>query len=339
MWRANLIKPGQFAEEEVPIPSVEDDQLLINVKVCGICGSDIHAFYGKHPFIKCPIVLGHEFSGVVSAVGTKVKNKWQIGERVIVEPSLICGHCYNCRHGRYNICDELKVIGCQSDGAFAEYIAVPEEKVIPLNDKLSFEEGAMVEPLAVGVHAVNKAQLKAGQVAVIIGAGTIGLMVTQAAKAIGARVIVSDINETKLELAKQLGADNIINSQNAPLSRELKKLIPERADVIFECVGAPATIREAITVAWKGSKIIIVGVVKDEVPIPVGLIQDRELELVGDLMYMKNDFIQSQNMVIEGKVKLEPMINKIFNLKEVGKAFAFIETNREHVTKILLRNY
>ncbi|GBF34279.1 alcohol dehydrogenase [Desulfocucumis palustris] len=336
MLRANLVQPGQFRIEDVPLPDIKENEVLIKVKVCGICGSDIHAYYGKHPFISCPVVPGHEFSGVIEEIRANAAGKWQKGDRVIVEPSLVCGKCYNCRHDRYNICNELKVMGCQSDGAFSEYIAVPEQKVIKLDPKLTFEEGAMVEPLAVGVHAAEKARLKAGQTAVVIGAGTIGLMVLQAAKAMGAGVIVADVIDGRLDMAGQLGADHTINVSREPLDTAVNRLLPDGPDVILECVGAANTVNAAIHTARKGGRIVIVGVSSGDIPLPLGLIQDRELELVGDLMYMRPDFIKAQQLVAEERVKLRPLLSKTFKLKEVVEAFNYIETNKENAFKVLL---
>lgn len=337
MLRANLLEPEHFVLEEVDKPQVKDKEILVQVKFCGICGSDIHSYYGKHPFIQCPIVPGHEFSGIIDQIGAGVEGQWQKGDRVIVEPSLVCGKCYNCLHGRYNICEDLKVMGCQSEGAFAEYLAVPAEKVMALDARLTFEEGAMLEPLAVGIHSVERAQLKSGQVAVIIGAGTIGLMAMQAAKAAGAKTIVADISRSRLEMAGQLGADHVLNTRREPLDKALKDLLPDGADAILECVGAAETVRAAVHAARKGSRIVIVGVVEGDIPLPVGLIQDRELELSGDLMYMKADFLKAQELVVQGKVRLNPLLNKIFKLTEVAEAYQYIASNKEQAFKVLLQ--
>ncbi|MBE3580066.1 MAG: alcohol dehydrogenase catalytic domain-containing protein [Thermoanaerobacteraceae bacterium] len=336
MKRATLIRPRNFRIEEVPIPAPEPNHLLIRVKICGICGSDIHAFHGTHPFISCPIVLGHEFAGMVVATGESARDEWKEGDRVIVEPSLTCGRCYNCRIGRYNICDDLKVIGCQSDGAFAEFLVVPVEKVIRLDEKLTYEEGALVEPLAVGVHAVDRAEVKEGQSVLIHGAGTIGLMVLQAAKARGATVIISDVLDTRLVLAKELGADYTINVSKEPLDFSLKDVVPEGPDVILECSGTSISLQEAIRVARKGSRIVLVGVIDGLVPLPVSLIQDRELELVGDLMYTRQDFVRAQELIVEGQANVKRMISRVFPLDEVDKAFRYLEDNKKSTIKVLV---
>jgi len=196
MLRARLVAPEKILLEKVDIPQVGEKEVLIKVKVCGICGSDIHSYRGKHPFVHPPIVLGHEFSGTVHRVGDGVKD-FSPGDKVTVEPNIVCGKCYNCLHGRYNICANLKVIGCVGyDGAF----------------EVSFEEAALAEPTAVALHAVRKAGQKIGDRVVILGAGTIGLLTLQVAKLAGAKeVIVTDLIDFRLDKAKDLGASEIIN--------------------------------------------------------------------------------------------------------------------------------
>ena len=338
MLQANLINSKEFILQEVEPPVPKADEVLIQVALAGICGSDLHAYHGKHPFISFPIVLGHEFSGTIVGLGERVpKGKFELGQRVTVEPSLVCGACYNCRNGRYNICDELKVIGCQTDGAYKELIAVPEQKVIPLDHRLGFDDGAMLEPLAVAVHAVERGNVKTGDKVLVIGAGTIGLLLAQAAKASGAQVVVADIVETRLNIALQLEVDGVIHSKSEDIQKSLWSKFKDGADVIFECVGIPQTVRQAVTLARKGSRIVIVGVIGEEVLLPVGLIQDRELELVGDLMYTRKDFELAQNYVLQGHVKLDKLKSKVFPLVEIKQAFEYVCSHPETTLKVFLQ--
>jgi len=211
MKQIKLTLPENLSIEEVPKPQPKGKEVLIKVRNCGICGSDIHAYFGKHPFISTPIVLGHEFSGDVEEVGSRVKNI-KVGERVTVEPSLVCGKCYQCQEGRYNICQSLKVIGCQAPGALAQYITVPAEKVIPVPESVSYEKAAMIEPTAVGFHSVRRSHLKKGDNVLILGAGPIGILTLQAVRAGGAgKIIITDLNDCRLNMAKRLGADYPLN--------------------------------------------------------------------------------------------------------------------------------
>ncbi|RLE79903.1 MAG: alcohol dehydrogenase, partial [Thermoprotei archaeon] len=241
MKAAVLKGPYDINVTDTERPEIGDDQVLIRVKRCGICGSDIHAYKGKHPDFIIPIIPGHEFSGVIEEVGSSVKRVKE-GDRVVVEPLKVCGKCYYCRRGAYNKCTNLKVLGAQVNGAFAEYIAVDERWVYRLPDNVSFEEGAMVEPLAVAVHAVKRAN-HIGNNVLVLGSGTIGLLLAQVLKIYGAsEVIVTDIKDWKLNLAKEFGAITV-----NPLKDDLKEAIDRvtggiGVDSSFEAVGNEETL-------------------------------------------------------------------------------------------------
>jgi len=331
MKRHKLIEPKKIVAEEVEIPKPSSGQSLIEVKACGICGTDIHAYHGKHPFISTPIVLGHEFSGVQT----------ETGAHVVVEPSLVCGKCYNCRTGRYNICNALKVIGCQSDGAFAEYIAVPMNKVFRIPEEMNFEEAALVEPAAVGVHAARQAGVRQKDRIVIFGAGPIGLMTLQASRALGAgEVTVADFSKVRLELAKQLGADYVVDVAEADLVKWVQKNFgPDGIDKVFECVGGSqqTTLKQAIELTRKGTRITVVGVFPGSIPVEMSLLQDREIELVGSLMYRGEDFPTAINLIHRGKIDAKRLISKVFPMDKVSDAFELLEREREGIIKIVLK--
>lgn len=331
LLRYILISSGEIKEENVDPPTSPQNYTLVRVKACGICGTDIHAFHGKHPFITLPIVLGHEFSGV----------EVESGRRVVVEPSIVCGKCYNCKNGRYNICNELKVIGCQLDGAFAEYVAVPKNRIHLIPDSISFEEGALIEPTAVAVHAVRKAQVKPGDNVVVLGAGPIGLLTLEVCKAFGvSEIIITDISDFRLRLAKELGADYTVNVSNIDLIKWLtQKFGVDWVDCIFECVGGSqdSTINQAIEIARKGTKIIVIGVFSKRIPVNISLIQDRELELIGSLMYVNEDFLTAIKLVHQKKVNVRKLISKIMPMKRINEAFKLIEEERERIIKVVLK--
>ncbi|WP_213527362.1 zinc-dependent alcohol dehydrogenase [Paenibacillus cisolokensis] len=337
MLQARLAGKQRFEliQTEKPVPG--PGEALIKVAVAGICGTDLHAFHDSHPFITLPVVPGHEFSGVVEALGNGVpEGRLAPGDKVCVEPSLVCGQCFHCREGRYNICEELKVIGCQTDGAFGEYIAVPWEKVIPLDDKMPFEDAAMLEPLAVAVHAVKKGLTSAGKRVLVIGGGVIGLLLAQAAKAAGAVVAVADILEYRLQVARTLGIPHTIHTATRSLKDAIHAIHPDGMDIIYECVGLPSTVRQSVEIARKGSRIVIVGVVNDDVLLPVNLIQDRELELIGDLMYTKEDFADALALVNSNKVQLQPLKTKAFTIDKVQQAFEYLDDNKDKAFKVFI---
>ena len=207
MRRLIIPEPKNIILENVEEPTPGSKEVTIKIAYCGICGSDLHAFKGEHPFISLPATPGHEFSGIVSTIGKNVYD-FKAGDRVTVEPSLVCGQCYNCKTGRYNICLNLRVMGCQGDGAMADYLIVPADKVVPIPKNLSLKHAALVEPLAVGVHAVKRGGDLFNKNVVIIGAGTIGLSVLLCVVKAGAKnIIITDLSYERLELARQLGAN------------------------------------------------------------------------------------------------------------------------------------
>ena len=248
MKRANLVEFGRIIIEDIDVPSPRPGQVRVAVRVCGICGTDVHAFQGHHPFISAPIVPGHEFSGEIDALGQGVKGL-AVGQKVTVEPSLVCGECEACRSGRYNICENLRVLGCQADGAMAEMVSVPAEKIIRLPEDMSYEQGALIEPTAVAVHALRRADLSRVERLLVIGSGPIGLQTLQVAHAWRIPIIVAtDIVDSKLTKASELGATYAINVSRMTLVdffvEEFGK--PNPMDLVMECVGTEATLLQAI---------------------------------------------------------------------------------------------
>ena len=337
--RAKLVKSKHFVLEEIEESVPGENEVLIKVVNCGICGTDISAYYTKHAYIKCPIVLGHEFSGLIKQVGSKVK-EFKIGQKVIVEPSLVCGRCYNCTNDRYNICQNLKVIGCQSDGAYSESLVVPAEKVLTLPEELSYEEGALIEPIAVGVHAVRRANLKEDDKIVIFGAGTIGIFVMQIAKAMGAGyTMIVDKDDFRLELAKKLGADYTLNIGKEELAKILFDKFGENGhDISFECTGTSQAINDIIDNAPNGSKIIQIGCFGTDITIRnLSNIQEHELEFIGSLMYKTNDFEEAIELLQNKKIKTEGVITHRFDLKDISSCFELIDKKTEPILKAMIK--
>jgi L-iditol 2-dehydrogenase len=337
MIQVILTEPQKIELRELDKPVPQEGEVLIKVKRIGICGSDIHAYYGKHPYIKCPIVQGHEFSGQIVELGKGVSD-FKIGDRVTVMPQLTCGHCYQCQHGDYHICDNLKVIGCQANGAAQEFLAVPQNLLIKLPEAIDYDYGAMVEPVAVGVHAVKKLSAVKERKVLVLGAGPIGNLTAQAARALGAgAVMIADISDFRLEIARKCGIDFPVNNMKQDLGKELREKFGQAgADSIIECVGSEKTINQAISLARKGSEIIVVGVFGEKPVVDFGLIQDRELKVIGSLMYKKADYETAIDLIQTGKLQLQPLITRHFSLKEYAEAYKYIESNREKTMKVLI---
>lgn len=337
MKQAVMVEPGKIDFRDVPKPDINSDQVLIQVKRIGICGSDIHVYHGLHPYTSYPVVQGHEVSGVIVEVGRDVRGI-EAGSIATLTPQVVCGKCYPCRIGRYHICDNLKVMGFQTGGAAQEYFPVDAEKVVVMPAGFSLDQAAMIEPLAVGVHAVQQAGDLTGKGVLVLGAGTIGNMVAQSARALGAdRVLLTDISPFKLEKARQCGFEHAINPLETDLAEEIELVFgPDKMDVIFECVGVQATISQAVANARKGSDIIVVGVFGQEPRVNLGFVQDRELRLIGTLMYQRADYETAVSLVAGGKIQLEPLITHRFAFEDYPLAYEAIEKSNGEYIKVMI---
>ncbi len=332
-----MITPRKIEFRDIPIPEVKENEVLVKMMRIGICGSDIHVYHGKHPHTPYPVTQGHEVSGVIDKVGKEVKHFKQ-GDKVTIQPQVVCGKCYPCIHGKYHICDELKVMGFQTTGMASEYFVAEVERVLKLPDNISFEEGAMVEPVAVACGAISKVDNIKGMDVIILGAGPIGNLVAQTVKALGAKnVLITDVSDFRLEIAKKVGIDYLINPVNQNLSEEIVKIFGiNKADLIFECVGSNTTINDAIENARKGTDIIVVGIFSEHPTIELGSIQDQELRLIGSLMYQKKDYLQAIELIHSGKVQVESLITDHFPFQDYNKAYRYIEEKKDQVMKVII---
>jgi L-iditol 2-dehydrogenase len=337
MKQAVLSEPQKVIFQDVPKPEPGPGQVLIQVKRIGVCGSDIHAYYGKHPYIRCPIVQGHEFAGRISEVGPDVR-ALKAEDDVTVMPQLVCGECYPCRHGNYHICDSLKVIGCQAEGAAQEFLAVGQELVIKLPAGMDYDTGAMLEPVAVGAHAIGRLGSVEGKKILVLGAGPIGNMTAQVAGGRGAAAVaVSDISDFRLEVARKCGIPQTINPLKKDLAAAVGKAFgPDGPDAILECVGVEETVGQAITLARKGTDIVIVGVFSAKPRLDIGLVQDKELRLIGTLMYKILDYWTAIDLVQSAKVVLQPLMTRHFPFEQYPEAYRYIEKNRERTMKVFI---
>ncbi|MDY2835609.1 MAG: alcohol dehydrogenase catalytic domain-containing protein, partial [Candidatus Aphodomonas sp.] len=274
-----MTAPHEIIFREVPTPTAGKGEVLLKMMKIGVCGSDIHVYHGKHPFTKYPVTQGHEVSAKIVALGEGVEGL-HVGQKVTVEPQLVCGECYPCRHGKYNLCESLRVMGFQATGLASEYFAVAAEKVTPLPDNMTFNEGAMIEPLAVTVHAVHRAGDVKGLNIAVLGAGPIGILVAQSAKALGANaVLITDISDYRLEKAKECGVDFTCNTKQHNFGDAMVEAFgPDKADVIYDCAGNDITMGQAIAYARKGSVIILVAVYAGMANVDLAVLNDHELD-------------------------------------------------------------
>lgn len=337
MLQQVMTAPGKIEFQEVPMPEAGEDQVLIKIMNIGICGSDIHVYHGKHPFTSYPVTQGHEVSGEIVALGTKVEG-FHAGQKVTIEPQVYCGHCHPCRHGKYNLCEELKVMGFQTTGTASEYFAVDASKVTPIPEDMSFEEGAMIEPLAVAVHGVKQVGDVQGMNIVVIGAGPIGNLVAQTAKGMGAaKVMITDVSDLRLEKAKECGIDVCVNTAKTDFGEAMLTAFgPDKADVIYDCAGNNITMGQAIKHARKGSTIVLVAVFAGMAEIDLAVANDHELDIKSTMMYRHDDYIDGIRLVNENKVFLKPLISQTFAFRDYLKAYQYIDDNRETTMKVII---
>jgi 2-desacetyl-2-hydroxyethyl bacteriochlorophyllide A dehydrogenase len=321
--------------KEVPIPKIKDKEVLVKVKAVSICGSDLHAYLGVSKRRFPPLVMGHEFSGVVEQIGNNVK-AIKVGAKVVVEPVISCGKCKTCLNGRNNICENMELIGLHTPGAFAEYVKVPENKCHKLPENVSFEEASLVEPLAVAVHASRITAFEKKDKIGIIGSGTIGLMTLQIAKYNGVNnIFITDTLDYKLQLAKKLGATNIINVKNQdPVNKILTR---GGADVVFEAVGHQKTVQQALSMVNKGGKVTIIGMLESKMEIDMLDVTVKEIEIKGSYGYTTEDFKQALELISTKKVKVKPLITHIFALSDISKGFEILSKEAENVIKVVLK--
>ncbi len=335
MRRVKLTDPKKAVVEEVPIPEPGPKEVLMKIAYCGICGSDLHASIGKHPFVPLPATPGHEFSGWVEKVGSDVEG-FEKGDRVTAEPNLVCGECYNCKVGRYNICENLRVMGCQGDGAMADYFLLPAEKTVPIPKELSLKHASLVEPVAVGVHACHRSGDLLGKNVAIVGAGMIGLGVLASVLKAGANKIwVSDLADDRLEIAKKMGADRVINAKQNFVAIAREEAGFEGIDVAFECVGIGAALRTSMALIRKGGKVIVMGVYGDQATINAANLQDQEMELVGTLMYTMRDVKEAITLLAEDELPADDIIGKVFPIESANDAFEYARENKQAIKVVL----
>ena len=332
-----MTAPGVIEFRQVPTPAPGPGQVLVKIHRIGVCGSDIHVYHGKHPFTSYPVTQGHEVSGSIEALGEGVTGL-SVGQKVTIEPQVTCGTCYPCTHGKYNLCESLKVMGFQTTGTASEYFAVDAGKITPLPDTMSYDEGAMIEPLAVAVHAVRRAGDVTGQDICVLGAGPIGILTAQAAKAMEARrVMITDISDTRLQKAAQCGADKTVNTKKEDFATAFVAYFgPDKADVIYDCAGNDITMGQAIANARKGSTIILVAVYAGMAHVDLAVLNDHELDLNTTMMYRHEDYVTAIELVEQGKVALAPLMSCHFAFEQYGDAYRYIDENRESTMKVLI---
>ncbi len=310
--------------EDIAVPDISADQILVKVAACGVCHTDLHYIeHGVPTFKKPPVVLGHEASGIVEKRGVEVTNVRE-GQRVLIPAVLTCGHCTACRQGRENICSNMAMLGNHFDGAYAEYVAVPAKDVLDLPESLPLEESSIIaDAISTPYHAVkNRARVQPGDTVVIFGCGGVGINAVQLASAAGGYVIAVDINDRKLKWASEFGAAKTLNATKFErVSKEIKKMTGGGADIAIEVIGNPRTIEEAFDCVRVGGRLCVVGYTHEKISIVAGKIMFKEIEVVGSLGCRPVDYIPLIRMAEQGKIDVKKQVTHRFSLDELDKAF------------------
>lgn len=321
--------------EERPMPVVSPDDVMVEVKAVGVCGSDVHYYehgrIGTH-IVRQPLILGHESAGVIVAVGANV-NQGRIGERVALEPGIPDGVCEQCRAGRYNLCPNVRFFGTPPiDGTFANYVTIPARFAYTLPDSLSNEEGAMIEPLSVGLWACRKARLRGGDHVLITGAGPIGMLAMKVAFALGvAAVTITDVSPQRLARARQLGAPHSINVAEQPLAQA-----GVQADVLLECSGNQSALRDGIRSLRPAGMAVAVGMNPgEELSVPMSFIQNREITLIGTFRYA-NTYADAIALVAAGRVEVRSLITGHYPLAAAEQALQATKQDPANIKSIVV---
>ncbi len=335
--RAAVCKARETIEiEEVPVPEPREGQVLVEVRATGLCGSDVDGYLGRHPMIKWPIILGHECSGVVAALGPGVE-AWKIGQPVAVEPFFICKKCPACLTEKYNLCVDLKIAGHQVPGSLADYVIAEARFLHPKPDNLSFAEAAIAEPVSGSLHAVERCNLRLGDFVVIIGCGTIGSLAMQHALNKGAEVLIADPEEFKLAAASELGAHHTLNPSKEDLEERARELTGGiGADCVIEAVGLPQTLASTVRLVKRGGTIMLIGWSGNETDaIDLTSVTLDELTVLGTLGFCW-DFPVALRLMSRGKVKVAPIITHRLPLERVEEGIRMLHERAEGVWKIAI---
>ncbi len=338
MRQAIMTSPGVIEYREIPIPeSLGPEEILLKIERIGVCGSDMHVFHGEHPATSYPVVQGHEYSATVHAVGEKVKSI-EAGMKATAWPQLVCRKCGPCLRGQYNACQELKVQGFQAPGVAQDYFVVPEERVIPIPGSMSLDQGALVEPAAVGAHSTGRTTGIEGKNVVVSGAGTIGNLVAQFARARGAaKVLITDISDYRLEIARECGIDGVLNVTKTPFEEGIKEFFGgEGFQVGFEAAGVQQSLDVLMAHVEKGGDIVILGVYSENPTVNMYFLGEHELNVFGSMMYRKEDYEEAVKMIDAGKIKTTPLISRHFSFEEYLDAYKYIEKQGDRTMKVMI---
>lgn len=332
---------NKFEIQDFPRPVPGSKDVLLRVKACGICGSDVHGMTGHTGRRQPPIIMGHEATGIIEEVGKDI-TKFKIGDRITFDSTVYCNRCSYCLQGRINLCSNRMVLGVSTGeyrrhGAMAEYLTVPEHIVFKLPETVSYHQGALIEPLSISLHGVNRGKLRINDKVAVLGCGIIGLMAIQCAKLAGCGTLVAvDMNEARLDMAKKVGADVIVNpAKEKALDVILGLTGGEGADAVFEAVGIEKTVGEALSWVRKGGRLVLIGNLAPTVPIGLQSIVTREIDVYGSCA-SSGEYQDCVDLIGSGRIKVEPYISKVAPLEEGQMWFDKLLAAKDPLYKVIL---
>ncbi|MFD1415740.1 zinc-dependent alcohol dehydrogenase [Oceanobacillus jeddahense] len=340
-----FMKAGQYLGKEkigltkIPKPSIFENEARIRVEYAGICGTDMMIYKGKHPRATAPTILGHEFSGTIDEI--KSDSSYKVGDKVVVEPTISCGVCPPCQQGQTHICQNLKLIGIDMDGGFAEYVRVPIRNLHRVPKDFPSSLASMAEPLAVAIHTVRRSTLKVGENVSILGAGPIGILIGMVAKMNGAKnVFISDISSYRLEKARQLGLQAINASNKNVVDEVFKRTNNELIDVVFEVAGTQTTMDQMVELIKSQGQIVVVSVFKNNPNINLAAMHFNEISLTTTRCYSRSDFLTALDMMISKEMvrnSLSTIVSHELDIEELAKGFSLMQGS-ENSLKILIKS-
>jgi 2-desacetyl-2-hydroxyethyl bacteriochlorophyllide A dehydrogenase len=332
--------PKQLEIVDMPQPIPQRDELLIKVKACGICGSDVHGYLGITGRRIAPMIMGHEFSGEVVGLGENVRLGYKVGDRVAIQPCVSCWECVKCKEGYNNVCENRNFMGAMDyNGAMVEYICVPEKQVYRLPQDMSYSVGALIEALAVAYSGVKKAGNLEGKNVVIIGGGTIGQLVLMCAKVQRPKkIILSDLSDNRLSIANTLGADVTINPRGKDFSEEVYKAFDgEKADVSIEAVGIGATVSQALDSLKSQGTCVLIGNSAKVIEVNMQQIVTRELKIYGSYLYTHEEFGETIDFIHNNNLDLSTLISKEISLEDAPQMFEALTTQTDKYLKCIIK--
>lgn len=330
-------EPWKVACVEMEKPVPKDGEALIRIVTAGICGSDIGAFRGTNGLVSYPRVIGHELAGVVESIPEKNKNGIRPGDRVVVDPYIYCKNCYPCRIGRTNCCTSLQVLGVHVDGGMAEYFTHPADLLVKIPEHMTWEEAAMAEPLTISLHGIHRGGFKKDEYCAVIGAGPIGLVAGMVAQAYGGHAILLDLVEERLEFAKSLGIEHVINSARENAMIRIRQITGgDMAQQVMECSGANAAVRSTLDYVSNAGRITLTGWPKKETELPTDVITKKEIDIRG-ARTSAGEFEEALELISSRRVDMNRILTKVISMEEAPETIIDIEKNPGKYMKVVVR--